>query len=126
MRNAPSRSYLLAEFTYPILPPHNGGAMWFYSLPQHDSLCLSAEKLYKDYLGAVKYGNVFSLDVGPDYEGRIRKIDVETLQKVGRMIRTPPRFSVAMPGWFLNFGWDPNANVFYASRMGKPAYRYQR
>ena len=86
MRNAPSQSYLLAEFTYPILPPHEGGAMWFYSLPKHDGLCLSAQKLYKDYLGAVKYGNIFSLDVGPDYEGRLRKIDVETLQKVGQMI----------------------------------------
>jgi hypothetical protein len=38
----------------------------------------------------------------------------------------PPQFAVARPGWFLNFGWDPNANVFYASCMGKPAYKYQR
>jgi alpha-L-fucosidase len=90
MKNAASRSYLLAEFTYPILPPHQGGAMWFYSLPKHDELCLSAQKLYKDYLGAVKYGNIFSLDVGPDYQGRLRKIDVETLQKVGQMIPNPP------------------------------------
>ena len=60
--------------------------MWFYSLPKHDNLCLPAEKLYRDYLGAVKYGNIFSLDVGPDYNGRLRKIDVETLQKVARMI----------------------------------------
>jgi alpha-L-fucosidase len=90
MHNAPSRSYLLAEFTYPILPSHKGGAMWFYSLPEHDNLCYSAEKLYKDYLGAVKYGNIFSLDVGPDYEGRLRKIDVQTLQKVGQMIRNLP------------------------------------
>ncbi len=37
----------------------------------------------------------------------------------------PPQYSVAMPGWFLNFGWDPHANIFYASRMGKPAYKYQ-
>ena len=64
--------------------------MWFYSLPKHDALCHSAEKLYKDYLGAVKYGNIFSLDVGPDYSGRLRKIDVETLRKVGHMIRNPP------------------------------------
>jgi alpha-L-fucosidase len=87
MRNAPSRNYLLAEFTYPILPGHKGGAMWFYSLPIHDGLCRSAESLYKDYLGAVKYGNIFSIDVGPDYNGKLRKIDVETLQKVGEMIR---------------------------------------
>ena len=31
--------YLAAEFTYPILPPHKGGALWFYSLPEHDNLC---------------------------------------------------------------------------------------
>lgn len=43
-----------------------------------------------------------------------------------RVAPLPPRFGVAMPGWFLNFGWDPNANIFYASRMGEPAYRYQR
>ena len=89
-QEAPSKSYRLAEFTYPILPPHEGGAMWFYSLPRHDPLCLPAEKLYRDYLGAVKFGNIFSLDVGPDYDGRLRKIDVETLQAVGRMIHNAP------------------------------------
>jgi alpha-L-fucosidase len=88
MRNAPSKSYRLAEFTYPILPPHKGGAMWFYSLPLHDQLCLPAEKLYRDYLGAVQFGNVFALDVGPDYSGRLREIDVQTLRKVGEMIRS--------------------------------------
>ncbi|MCX7048691.1 MAG: alpha-L-fucosidase [Candidatus Sumerlaeota bacterium] len=87
MRDQPSKSYLLAEFTYPILPDHKGGAKWFYSLPIHDNLCYPAEKLYADYLGAVKYGNVFALDAGPDYEGKLRKIDVETLRKVGQMIR---------------------------------------
>jgi alpha-L-fucosidase len=35
----------------------------------------------------VKYGNIFSIDVGPGYDGRLRPIDVETLRKVGRMIR---------------------------------------
>ena len=79
--------YFVAEFTYPILSPHEGGAIWFYSLPRHDNLCKSAESIYADYVGAVKYGNIFSLDVGPDYEGRIRDIDVKTLKQVGRMIR---------------------------------------
>jgi len=79
--------YLLAEFTYPILPPHQGGAMWFYSLQRHDNLVRPADSLYKDYLGAVKYGNIFSLDVGPNYEGKLRDIDVKTLQEVGQMIR---------------------------------------
>jgi alpha-L-fucosidase len=82
------KGYIAAEFTYPILPPHEGGAMWFYSLPKHDNLCLPAEKIYSDYLGAVKFGNIFSLDVGPDYSGRIRAIDERTLQQVGNFIRT--------------------------------------
>ncbi len=82
--------YLLAEFTYPILPKgpqRQGGADWFYSLPKHDHLAHPAEKLYEDYLGAVKYGNIFSINVGPNYKGRLREIDVKTLRKVGEMIR---------------------------------------
>lgn len=79
-------SFLVAEFTYPILPKHEGGADWFYSLPTHDAICKPTEDLYKDYLGAVKYGNIFSIDVGPDYKGKIRDIDVKTLQKVGKYI----------------------------------------
>lgn len=86
MKNAPSQSYRLAEFTYPILPKHQGGANWFYSLPKHDQLSHPAEKIYADYLGAVKYGNVFALDVGPDYAGKLRDIDVKTLRQVGEMI----------------------------------------
>jgi len=82
--------YQLAEFTYPILPAHRGGAQWFYSLPEHDQLCLPADRLYADYLGAVKFGNIFSIDVGPDYAGKLRAIDVETLRKVGEMIRHAP------------------------------------
>ena len=80
------KGYLVAEFTYPILPEHEGGADWFYSLPKHDNLCHPAEKLYQDYLGAVKYGNIFSINVGPNYEGKIRDIDVKTLTQVGNMI----------------------------------------
>ena len=65
--------------------------MWFYSLPVHDTLCLTAEKIYEDYLGAVKFGNIFSLDVGPDYAGRIREIDVTTLKQVGKYIKGKSR-----------------------------------
>jgi len=80
--------YLVAEFTYPILPKHEGGARWFYSLPKHDNLCHPAEKLYRDYLGAVKYENLFSINVGPNYEGKLRDVDVKTLTEVGEMIRS--------------------------------------
>jgi alpha-L-fucosidase len=78
--------YLVAEFTYPILPEHEGGADWFYSLPKHDHLCKPAEDLFRDYQGAVKYGNIFSLNVGPDYQGEIREVDVKTLRQVGNLI----------------------------------------
>jgi alpha-L-fucosidase 2 len=91
------KGYIAAEFTYPILPEHKGGAMWFYSLPEHDNLCITAEKIYGDYLGAVRYGNIFSLDVGPDYKGNLREIDVLTLHKVGDMIRNPVTVSVDKP-----------------------------
>lgn len=79
--------YLVAEFTYPILPEHEGGAQWFYSLPKHDGLCHTPEKIFEDYIGAARHGNLFSLDVGPDYAGRLREIDVTTLLRVGEMIR---------------------------------------
>lgn len=79
--------YKVAEFTYPILPKRVGGADWFYSLPAFDGLCHPASKIVEDYQEALKYGNIFSLNVGPDYEGRIRNIDVKTLKEVGRMIK---------------------------------------
>lgn len=90
------KGYLVAEFTYPILPPHQGGAMWFYSLAKHDGLCHTPEKIYRDYLGAVKYDNIFSLDVGPDKAGKIREIDVTTLRKVGEMIRSKAELPVSL------------------------------
>ena len=80
------KDYLAAEFTYPILPEHKGGAYWFYSLPEHDQLCKPAEDLFKDYQGAIQYGNIFSINVGPDYKGEIRKIDSKTLRQVGKLI----------------------------------------
>lgn len=89
------KNFLVAEFTYPILPKHQGGADWFYSLPVHDNLCLPAEKIYQDYLGAVKYGNIFSLDIGPDYNGRLREIDVKTLKQVGKYIRGEEKLPIS-------------------------------
>jgi photosystem II stability/assembly factor-like uncharacterized protein len=36
----------------------------------------------------------------------------------------PPQFTVGIVG--PNFAWDPIANIFYASSMGKPAYAFHR
>jgi alpha-L-fucosidase len=85
---AVSGQFLLGEFTFPILGPILGEDRWFYTNPENDNVCRSAEEIYQTYLGAVKYGNIFSLDVGPDRTGRLREIDVRTLQQVGRMIRS--------------------------------------
>jgi len=82
------KGYLVAEFTYPILPPHEGGAQWFYSLPKYDTLCHPVEKLFEDYKGAVKYRNIFYIDVGPDYAGRLRDVDVATLRELGKFVIT--------------------------------------
>lgn len=83
--------FKVAEFTYPILEGQARtkmrGAQWFYSLPENDNKATSAEKIYQDYLGAIKHGNIFSLDVGPDRSGKLRAIDVKTLKKVGEYIR---------------------------------------
>ncbi len=84
--------FKVAEFTYPILPKTKSGrnyrgAQWFFSLPENDNVAISAEAIYRDYLGAKKYGNLFSLDVGPTRAGVLREIDVATLKKVGQYIR---------------------------------------
>lgn len=92
--NGNSHTFTVAEFTYPLLGKRSGingdkadGADWFYSMPKYDGMVLPAEKIYQDYLGAVQHGNIFSLDVGPDYAGKLREIDVKTLRAVGQMIR---------------------------------------
>lgn len=101
--------YRLAEFTYPILPEHKGGASWFYSLPIHDQLVHPADMIYRDYLGAVKYGNIFSLDAGPNYEGKLREVDVATLQQVGKMIREKAPYPT-LPGED-SLGWKKAAQA---------------
>lgn len=81
------KGYMAVEFTYPLLPPHVGGATWFYSLPEHDELCYPASKIFEDYQAAKEYQNIFSVNIGPNYEGRIRDIDVKTLREVGKLIK---------------------------------------
>ena len=76
--------FLLSEFTFPII---GDIPRWFYTNPDNDKMCRSAEEIYRIYLDAVKYDNIFSLDVGPDRSGRLRKIDEKTLRQVGEMIR---------------------------------------
>jgi alpha-L-fucosidase len=87
MKDSKNNNWKIAEFTYPILPAHKGGAMWFYSLPKHDQLVHPTKKLFDDYLGALKFGNIFSINIGPNYDGKIRDVDVKVLNEVGQLIR---------------------------------------
>ena len=55
--------------------------------------------------------------------------DVETLdagQTWKPVAPLPEGFSVPQPGWFVNWAWDPKGDVFYASQMGKPTFRWER
>lgn len=105
--------FQVAELTYPILEGQKRtkmrGAQWFYSLPENDRIAASPEKIYHDYVGAKKFGNIFSLDVGPDRSGRLREIDVTTLQKVGQYIRgeaLPPSQPLAVTATTASSVWD--------------------
>lgn len=81
------KGYLVADFDVAIQSGANKRTMWFYNGPEYDNEALSAEAIFRLYQGAAKHGNIFTLDLGPDRTGRLRKIDVETLHKVGEMIR---------------------------------------
>jgi len=76
--------YLLAALPFPIL---DKGGRWFYTKPEWDDQVMPPERIFETYQGAVKYGNLFSIDVGPDRNGRLREIDVKTLRRVGEYIR---------------------------------------
>ena len=78
------KGYHIAEILQPIIAEPS--AMWFYD-PSAGDTCRSAEDLYATYMGAVKHGNLFNLGVSPNRQGRLRDIEVRTLQEVGRMIR---------------------------------------
>jgi alpha-L-fucosidase len=76
----------VAEFTMPILMGTKAGR-WFYTNPNNEGVVLPAEQIVQLYRDGVKYGNIFSLDVGPNRAGKLREIDVKTLKEVGRRIR---------------------------------------
>ncbi len=77
------RGYKIAEFTYPISQTH-----WFDNPAIKPESYHTPEKIFDDYAGAVKFGNIFSLDVGPSPEGKLRDRDVRILKRVGEMIRS--------------------------------------
>jgi photosystem II stability/assembly factor-like uncharacterized protein len=61
-----------------------------------------------------------------DFQGFLKTVDGgKTWERIASM---PPFEGGLVPkltGQFITIGWDPNANILYASRMGSTAYRLQ-
>lgn len=53
---------------------------------------------------------------------------LETLDggETWKLAAPPPVEKGMTDKWFSNVAWDPKANIFYISRMGKPAFKYER
>ena len=129
------KGYHIVEFTYPILPKHRGGAQWFYSLPKHDNLCHPASKIYGDYKGAMKHNNIFSVNIGPNYAGKLRDVDVKTLTQVGEMlrkdgyalpVRPPPKKAKEEKKAAAASKSKPDASVAKAEKLFKTARDAER
>ncbi len=56
-------------------------------------------------------------------EGFLETLDGGETWKVAA---PPPAEKKLTDKWFSNVGWDPKGNVFYISRMGLPAFKYER
>jgi hypothetical protein len=56
-------------------------------------------------------------------KGIFRTTDAgETWQQVATL---PPGADIPKAGWYSNVAWDSISDVFYVSKMGKPAYRLE-
>jgi hypothetical protein len=61
-----------------------------------------------------------------DFQGFLKTSDGgKTWEKVASMPPFQGGLTSKQPGQFVTIGWDPNANILYASRMGSAAYRLQ-
>lgn len=38
----------------------------------------------------------------------------------------PEKFALPKAGWYANVAWDPVHDIFYASQMGKPTYKWEK
>ncbi|MEP7107241.1 MAG: alpha-L-fucosidase [Ferruginibacter sp.] len=78
--------YLVAECAFPINQVTKEDVYWFYN-DQHKDNAIPAEKVFEMYKLAVNSNVLFSLALGPDKNGELRKVDIERLKEVGKMIR---------------------------------------
>jgi alpha-L-fucosidase len=78
-------NYLIAECAVPI-NQLNGKWYWFYNEATKDN-AITPQKIAAMYNEAVNAHVLFSLALGPDKNGRLRKADVAALQETGAMIK---------------------------------------
>jgi photosystem II stability/assembly factor-like uncharacterized protein len=109
-----------------VVQVHKGTAYW-----------LSADGLLTSSDGGASWkiqGNPVEASIGPWLDPKNEKRFVvagkkgifqtadggETWKQIAAL---PAGADIPKDGWYSNVAWDPIANVFYVSRMGKPAYR---
>ena len=82
-------------------------------------------------------GNVVESSIGPFFDplngerivvaGANGIFQTENGGESWKLIVSLPKSFEKLPkaGWFTNVAWDPIHDVYYASHMGKPTYRYK-
>jgi hypothetical protein len=77
-----------------------------------------------------QWGPLFGQDakhmVVANYENIFQTTDGgKTWKRIAPMIAFKGKWIPKRPGQYLNLGWDPRANILYASQLGNPTYRLQ-
>jgi photosystem II stability/assembly factor-like uncharacterized protein len=93
-----------------ILVSKDKGATW---APLSGSVSAWFGPYFKDEKQFVVFGK----------EGFLETLDGGETWKVAA---PPPAEKGMTDKWFSNVAWDPKANIFYISRMGKPAFKFER
>ena len=54
-----------------------------------------------------------------------QSMQVPSDQPIAATASLPQGFTMSKAGWFSNVAWDPTTDTFYASQMGKAAYKLE-
>ena len=110
-----------------VARPYNGALWWLAK----EGLIVSRDK----GLTWAKVGVPVNASIGPWFAsdrhivvaGKAGFFETTDAGQTWALVTAPPvGYTVPMPGWFANLTWDPATDVFYASQMGKPAWKYRR
>jgi hypothetical protein len=72
------------------------------------------------------FGKTAQQIIVADFQGFLKTVNGgKTWERIASMPPFEGGLVPKSPGQFISIGWDPNANILYASRMGSAAYRVQ-